>query len=99
MSKVDRIIAAEANTLEETQLPDPPARPAQRPNAARSRMFSLRLGEDELAELDQLSAARGLPAHTLARIWLLDRLHTEQRPAAEPDLAELDPVLRTPGLR
>ncbi len=87
MSTVDQIIAAETSTLEQAELPDPLPAPAQRRNAARSRMFSLRLGEDELAELDQLAASRGLPARTLARTWLLDRLHTEQLPAAEHDLA------------
>jgi len=87
VSNVDRIIAAETDTLEQAELPDPLPAPAQRRNTARSRIFSLRLGEDELADLDELAATRGLPARTLARTWLLDRLHTEQQPGADHDLA------------
>lgn len=78
MSKVDDIIAAESDELESAELPDPlPAR-VQRRNNTRSQMFSVRLRDDELAELNQVAQQRGLPARTLARTWLLDRLHTEQ---------------------
>lgn len=86
MSKVDDIIAAESDELERAELPDPlPAR-VQRRNNIRSRMFSVRLRDDELAELDQVAQQRGLPARTLARTWLLDRLHTEQHSDSD-DLA------------
>jgi len=88
VSKVDDIIAAESDALEQAELPDPlPARArVGRRNDTRSRMFSVRLRDDELAELGQVAQQRGLPARTLARTWLLDRLHTEQHSGSE-DLA------------
>lgn len=79
MSRVDDIIAAESDALERAELPDPLPVSAKRRNGTRSRMFSVRLRDDELAELDQVAHDRGLPARTLARTWLLDRLHGEQR--------------------
>jgi len=87
VSKVDDIIAAESDALERIELPDPlPARARiQRHNDSRSRMFSVRLRDDELTELDQAAQQRGLPARTLARTWLLDRLHTEH--SGREDLA------------
>lgn len=79
-------VAEESDELERAELPDPlPAR-VQRRNNTRSRMFSVRLRDDELAELDQVAQQRGLPARTLARTWLLDRLHTEQHSDSD-DLA------------
>jgi len=88
VSKVDDIIAAESDALEQAELPDPlPARArVGRRNDTRSRMFSVRLRDDELAEHGQVAQQRGLPARTLARTWLLDRLHTEQHSGSE-DLA------------
>lgn len=83
MSRVDDIIAAENDALERAELPDPLPAPVERRNGARSRMFSVRLRDDELAELDQVAQDRGLPVRTLARTWLLDRLHVEQRSGAD----------------
>jgi hypothetical protein len=90
VSRVDDIIAAESGQLEQAELPDPlPAHVrVERRNDPRSRMFSVRLREDELSALDQLAQQRGIPARTLARSWLLDRLHAEERSSgAEHDLA------------
>lgn len=88
MSKVDDIVAAESDELERAELPDPlPAGVrVERRNDTRSRMFSVRLRDDELTALDQVAQQRGLPARTLARAWLLDRLHAEQHAGSE-DLA------------
>lgn len=84
MSKVDDVINAEAETLERAKVPDTVR--ATRRRDARSRMFSVRLSDDELAELVDAAEQRGLPARTLARAWLLDRLHAEQG-AGAADLA------------
>lgn len=40
-------------------------------------MFSIRLNPDELTELERYASGRGLPARTLARAWILDRLGEE----------------------
>lgn len=85
MSRVDDIIAAEGEVLERAELPEPLPEDvrAERRNDTRSRMFSLRLRDDELAELDQVAQQRDLPARTLARSWILDRLHAEQQASTD----------------
>ena len=49
----------------------------QRRNQARSVMFSLRLTPDELAELEAHAEQAGLPARTLARAWIVQRMRTQ----------------------
>lgn len=49
-----------------------------RPNAS-SRMFNLRLSDEQFDALQQLAQARHLPMSTMARAWLLDRLDDELR--------------------
>lgn len=51
-----------------------------RPNRS-SRMFNVRLTEEQYSALQELARARHLPASTMARAWLLDRLDHE-RPAS-----------------
>jgi hypothetical protein len=75
MSKIDDLIAAEGAAAEEEQLPEDVT--AERRNLGRSVMFSIRLNPDELAELERYAGQRGLPARTLARAWILARLHEE----------------------
>ena len=48
-----------------------------RPNQA-SRMFNVRLTEDQFNALQQLAGQRHLPMSTMARAWLLDRLDQER---------------------
>lgn len=92
MSRVDDIIAAENDELERAELPDPlpPDARAERRNESRSRMFSVRLRSDELAELNQIAKQRGVPARTLARAWLLDRLRSEQQSGSESLAARVE---------
>lgn len=45
----------------------------------RGRLFTVRLSAEEYATLQRVATARHLPASTLARAWLLDRLTQEQR--------------------
>jgi aryl-alcohol dehydrogenase-like predicted oxidoreductase len=44
-----------------------------------SRMFNLRLTEEQFSALQDLARARHLPMSTMARAWLLDRLERERR--------------------
>lgn len=53
------------------------ARPT-RPN--RDRGYSLRLSEEEQARVQQVADARHLPASTLVRSWILDRLDQRRSP-------------------
>ena len=48
-----------------------------RPNQP-TRMFNLRLTEDQFAAIQGIAAQRHLPMSTMARAWLLDRLDQEQ---------------------
>ena len=62
---------------EETRDSDYPknARPV-RPN--RTKVYSIRLSEDEQARVQQTADERHLPASTLVRSWILDRLDQDK---------------------
>lgn len=47
-----------------------------RPN--RSKAYSIRLSEEEQARVEQVADAKHLPASTLVRSWILDRLNQEK---------------------
>lgn len=42
-------------------------------------MFSVRFNPEELEDLQAHAESRGLPARTLARAWLLERMHAENQ--------------------
>ncbi len=75
MSKIDELLAVEGEAAERTPTPED-ARGEHR-NLGRSVMFSVRLHPDELAELQSYADTRGVPARTLARAWILERLRSE----------------------
>lgn len=58
--------------------PYPEGTVISRPNAP-SRMFNLRLSDEQFDALQQIANAKHLPMSTMARAWLLDRLDAEQR--------------------
>ena len=43
-----------------------------------SRMFNVRLTDEQYQQLEQVARAKHLPVSTMARAWLLDRLENEQ---------------------
>ncbi len=47
-----------------------------RPN--RAKVYSVRLSEEEQARVEAVAEARHLPASTLVRSWILDRLEAER---------------------
>ena len=49
----------------------------RRPNAP-SRMFNVRLSEEQYTALEEAAKAKHLPLSTMARAWLLDRLDRER---------------------
>jgi len=61
----------------DTTEPYPNGTAVSRPNAP-SRMFNLRLSEDQYEALQELAQQRHLPMSTMARAWLLDRLDHER---------------------
>ena len=56
--------------------PYPAATTGRRPN--RQKVYSVRLSEEEEAEVQRVAAARHLPASTLVRSWILERLDQER---------------------
>jgi len=84
MKNTDDVTAAtreEARRLEQqadSTEPYPHGTAISRPNAP-SRMFNLRLSDEQFEALQAVANARHLPMSTMARAWLLDRLDAEQR--------------------
>lgn len=69
-----RRLEAEADTTD----PYPDDTTITRPNQP-SRMFNLRLTDEQFSELHDLARERHLPMSTMARSWLLERLDKERR--------------------
>ncbi|RCW45155.1 hypothetical protein DFQ14_103119 [Halopolyspora algeriensis] len=77
----ERAARADARALEaeaEATGPYPPDTRVTRPNRP-SRMFNLRLTEEQFTELQELAREHHLPMSTMARSWLLERLDQERR--------------------
>jgi hypothetical protein len=75
-----RALRADARQLEnaaDSDEPYPPGTTISRPNKP-SRMFNVRLTDEQYANLQQLARQRHLPMSTMARSWLLDRLDQER---------------------
>jgi hypothetical protein len=94
MSQLDpetaRLIDEEAEHAEATRDdPYPPGVVWERRNRARSSVYSVRLGEDEIAEVQRRAESAGVPASTLVRSWILERI-TEPRGGR----TDLDPAVR-----
>lgn len=49
-----------------------------RPNRERSRVYSVRLSAEEYATVQRVADNRHLPASTLVRSWILERLEKEE---------------------
>lgn len=45
---------------------------------SRTRLFNVRLTSEQLSEIREVAARRHLPASTMARSWLLERLEQER---------------------
>lgn len=80
MSKdFEQLVAEEAAASEAN--PDAPIRTSAvltRPNQARSTVYSIRLNPDEVAAVQSLADLAGLPASTLVRSWIIERVRTAQ---------------------
>lgn len=76
MSNIEKILATEGEAAENVPTPDD----GHRRNLNRSVMFSVRFNPEELEELQRYAERRGLPARTLARAWILERMREEGEP-------------------
>lgn len=78
---IEHATRAEARGLEAvaaSEEPYPADTTVSRPNQTTSRMFNLRLTDEQFAAIQDLAAQRHLPMSTMARAWLLDRLEKER---------------------
>ncbi len=92
-----RLLEAEAEHAEATKddsIPPEALARATRPGRTKSVMFSLRLNPEELATVQALAEAQGVPTSSLVRGWIVQRLAAENdRPsdtAAMLDRLETD---------
>jgi len=79
--QTEQAARADARTLEadaEATGPYPEGTQITRPNRP-SRMFNVRLTDEQYAKLHDAAQRRHLPMSTMARSWLLERLDEEQR--------------------
>lgn len=60
-----------------------------RPNLKRSTVYSVRLTVDEVAALQAVAEQAGLPASTLVRSWIVERLNSADPSAAGTTLRAL----------
>lgn len=83
-----RLIDEEAEHAEVTrENPYPPGVVDERGNRSRSSVYSVRLSEDEVAEVQQLAREAGLPASTLVRSWITQRIADRRSTHASVDPA------------
>jgi hypothetical protein len=79
--QTEQVTPADARALEigaEATGPYSEETRVSRPNRP-SRMFNVRLTDERYTELQDVARAHHLPASTMARSWLLERLAQERR--------------------
>lgn len=87
---IARLIDDEAEHAETTRdEPYPPGVSAERRNRRRSSVYSVRLSDDEIAEIHRLAQSAGVPASTLVRSWITQRIN-----ASHPTAPAVNPALR-----
>src|ERR1700722_18257652 len=78
MSDIEKIIEAETEASEDDRdAPIPEGAKVTRPNRGRSTVYSIRLNPDEVAALQSIADAAGVPGSTLARSWIVERIQEE----------------------
>ncbi|MGI9192971.1 MAG: hypothetical protein ACR2FO_00435 [Actinomycetota bacterium] len=79
MSKVEKLIAREGEASEANRdAPIPKGARVTRPNRGRSTVYSIRLNPEEIAEVQALADSAQLPASTLVRSWIIERVRFER---------------------
>jgi predicted transcriptional regulator len=79
MSNIEKILEEETEASEANRdAPIPEGASVTRPNRRRSTVYSIRLNPDEVSALQSLADAAGVPASTLARAWIVDRIREQQ---------------------
>jgi hypothetical protein len=87
MTELEKLLRAEAEHAEEhADAPAGPETTVSRPGHARSTVYSVRLNPDEVTALQEYADQAGLPASTLVRSWIIERLRSD---GATPDIRQL----------
>ena len=93
-TEIERLVAEEAAASEANpDTPVPATSRLSRPNRARSIVYSIRLNPDEVAEVQALASTAGLPASTLVRSWIVERIRAEHGEVSDAE-AELHAAQR-----
>ena len=79
-TEMNRDLAARLRAESEATKDDPypTGVAATRPNRHRSQVYSVRLSPQEQDDIRRVAEAKHLPASTLVRAWILERLDSER---------------------
>lgn len=79
MSDITKIIEEETEASETNRdAPISEGTEVTRPNRGRSTVYSIRLNPDEVAAIQWIAEAAGVPSSALARSWIVERIREEQ---------------------
>jgi len=70
------------------EVPFPSGVAPTRPNRLRSKVYSVRLSAEEQARVQRVADAKHLPASTLVRSWILERLDQEKSAWTRPSRSD-----------
>ncbi|MHB8682423.1 MAG: CopG family transcriptional regulator [Acidimicrobiales bacterium] len=78
--KIDDVLAEEGAASENYELPEevPEGIKVSRPNLGRPTVVSVRLSAEEHEQIQRAAGDANLPLSTLIRIWVLDRLRSNE---------------------
>jgi predicted transcriptional regulator len=77
-TEIKRLVAEEAAASEANpDAPVPASSTVSRPNQVRSTVYSIRLNPEEVTQVQALADAADLPASTLVRSWIIERIRAE----------------------
>jgi hypothetical protein len=79
-ASVEELLEQEARASESNR--DAPVKPGTKvsPGHGRSKVYSVRLNQDEVEQLEQVAEHLGLPPSTMVRSWIVERLPGPQIP-------------------
>lgn len=87
------VIGAARAESERTRDDELPEEGLSRPNRAHSRVHSVRLNEEEHAAVKELAAEYGIPASTLIRSWVVERLRARSNDSLETRVERLERLM------
>lgn len=82
----------EREALDSESNPDAPLKPGTKVSRGhgRSQVYSVRLNQDEVEQVEQMAARLGLPASTMVRSWIVERLAADSDTTIEAVVRRLE---------